>query len=161
MTKNLTKYQNHLWIIATLAAVSAISISVVAATSLPATAVDEKTIQETIGIVQPGPSPDEVPRIVEKWTFTSPDNVPSTGKPQLKVTELLAKPDQYNKVRLASATWLQNIIDKPGKYVDLPDQAKAEYFGYLNSIRNNMAYYEVTFPDGTAKYYHIDFHEEP
>jgi vacuolar-type H+-ATPase catalytic subunit A/Vma1 len=161
MTKNLTKYQNHLWIIATLAAVSAISISVVAATSPPVTAVDEKTIQDTLGIVQEGPSPTEQPRILEEWKFTPLGNQPLTGKPQLIVTEMFAKPDQYNKIDLKSAPWLQNMMNKQGRYVDLPDQSKAQFFGHFNQMRNNMAYYEVTFEDGSTKYYHIDYHEEP
>lgn len=142
-----------------IATVSILSLMLIPTTQV--TAVDQRTIQDTIGIVQPGPSPDEMPIISENWQFHPRDGIPSTGKPQLKITELYAKPDKYNRINFHAAQWLQNIIDKPGKYVDLPEQSKAEYFGYYNSVRNTMAYFEVTFPNGTAKYYHIEFHEDP
>jgi hypothetical protein len=125
------------------------------------TAVDPNTIEQTIGIVQPGPSPKDVPRIVDTWEYVPMDKLPSTGKPQLMISEIQGKPDKYNKINYQAAKWIQDPLSKPGKYVDLPEQSKAEFFGYLNSVRNNMAYYEVTYPDGSVKYFHVDYHEVP
>lgn len=123
--------------------------------------IDEKTIRETIGIIQEGPSTQDVPDIVDEWAYTPRDKAIPTGKAQLKVTELFGVPDKYNKINLQSAIWLQDIIDTSGKYVDLPEQSKTAYFGYYNSVQNNMAYFEVTHPDGTVQYYHIEYHEVP
>lgn len=125
------------------------------------TAVDLETIEQTIGIVQPGPSPKDIPRIVDTWEYVPMDKIPSTGKPQLLITEMQATPDKYNKISYQAARWIQEPLSKIGKSVDLPEQSKADYFSYLNSVRNNMAYFEVTFPDGSTKYFHIDYHEVP
>lgn len=144
--------------------VGIVAISILSLMLLPATkvtAVDQKTIEDTIGIVQPGPSPDVVPIILEDWKFHPYDiNGPSTGQAQLMASEIYVKPDQYNTINYNEATWLQNAIDKQRQYIDLSDQSKADYFDYRNTVKNDMAYFEVTFPDGTTKYYHIDFHED-
>jgi len=147
-------------IVAGIAALSIFSIMFLSSTT-NVSAVDQKTIADTLGIVQPGPSPIEVPIISENWVFHPRDNVPSTGKAQLMISEIFVKPDQYNKINYGQAKFLQNNMDKLGKYVDLPDQSKADYFAYRNLVKNNMAYFEMTFPNGTTKYYHMDFHEDP
>ena len=96
--------------------VGIVAISILSLMLLPATkvtAVDQKTIEDTIGIVQPGPSPDVVPIILEDWKFHPYDiNGPSTGQAQLMASEIYVKPDQYNTINYNEATWLQNAIDK-------------------------------------------------
>lgn len=158
MTSKIVKYRTPMiWL-----AVGITALTVMLSPMLTqAIVIDEKTIRETIGIVQEGPSPQDVPNIVDEWPFTPREQAIPTGKAQLKATNLFGVPDKYNRINLQSAIWLQDIIDTPGKYIDLPEQSKTAYFGYYNSVQNNMAYFEVTYPDGTVQYYHIEYHEVP
>lgn len=138
---------------------------VFAATLLSYTAIAPASSQALLheNGITPGPSPEEQPYIVESenafpWP---PIGLPSTGNPQMQITELQTKPESFNKINLAEAQWLQNAIGKQNQRVSMSQESVAEYFSYYKKVNNHNGYFEVTFPDGSVRYYNIIYTEVP
>ena len=120
----------------------------------------QSTVDEN---VQTQPASEEPAIIVESedafpWP---PINQPSTGKPVMRAVELQTNPDSFNKVNLEDAEWLQNAVDRTGERVDMTDEMVQDYFRYYEEVNNHGRYFEVTFSDGTVKYYAVSFTEVP
>lgn len=79
----------------------------------------------------------------------------------MQIIELQSKPDSFNKINLTDAKWLQNVIGKQNQRVNMNQESVAEYFAYYQNVKNHNSYFEVTFPDGTARYYEIIYTEAP
>jgi hypothetical protein len=118
---------------------------------------------DTQNEMTPGPNPEKEPYIAgsEDAFAWPPGDLPSTGNPQMQLVQLQAKPDSFNKINLEDANWLRSIIDKPGEWVSVTQESVLEYFAYYENARNHNSYIEVTFPDGSARYYEVVYTESP
>lgn len=118
---------------------------------------------DTQNEITPGPNPEEEPYIVESKDAFSwpPGHLPSSGNPQMQLVQLQTKPDSFNKIDLEDANWLRSIIDKPGEWVSVTQESLQEYFAYYENVKNHNSYFEVTFTDGSTRYYEVIFTESP
>lgn len=79
----------------------------------------------------------------------------------MQLMQLQAKPDSFNKINLEEANWLRNIMDKQGERVSVTQESVEEYFTYYENAKNHNSYFEVTFSDGSVKYYEVIYTEVP
>jgi hypothetical protein len=130
---------------------------------------------------KPIPSTIANPLIVE---YEAPhgrdlENFTSTGNPYIYTIELAGVPDNLHKVRYEEASWIQKAMDMKGQLVDtrstinpgfevkvgqlakLDEAEHNAFFGFLAKAQHQGPYYEVTFPDGSVKYYDVMFVELP
>jgi hypothetical protein len=100
-------------------------------------------------------------------------NVPATGIPHLLTHELVNKPMAVlyleeggvpaliNQVKYSEAPWLHASIENSNNPTKLDDSSRAEFFAFHDKQDVFTPYFEVTFSDGSVKYYEVMFIEVP
>lgn len=134
--------------------------------------------EEEFEPVQEGPSPEEVPVFDEDyWSedkeYWFPRNVPATGASHIVVGELVnkplvevypeggGKPALINQVKYSEAPWIHEAIDNNNQLVAMDDNSLAEFYAFYDKQDTFTPYFEVTFPDGSVKYYDVRLTEVP
>ncbi len=111
-----------------------------------------------------GPSPEEMPYWVDDFSgFPYPPSreLPFTGTPHLRATELHAVPDIFYQVNYAEERWLQDAVDNEMERVRMNEDLLSEFYAYYERVGNKIIYFEVTYPDGVVKYYAVRYSEIP
>jgi len=137
------------------------------------------THEEEFEAIQEGPSPEEVPVFDEGYWSNDKEywfagrNVPVTGSPNLLTHELVNKPlaivypegggmpALINQVKYNEASWIHASIKNANNPAKLDDNSRDEFFAFYDKQDAFTPYFEVTFPDGSMKYYEVMFIEVP
>jgi hypothetical protein len=128
----------------------------------------------------PSPSPEEDPFFDDEGYFSNDKeywfagrNVPATGSPHLLTQELVnkplaevyseggGKPALINQVRYSEASWIHASIENANNPTKLDDNSREEFFAFYDKQDVFTPYFEVTFSDGSVKYYEVMFIEVP
>jgi hypothetical protein len=119
---------------------------------------------EEIDTLMEGPSPEEMPFFEDDFSnlpYPPSRELPSTGVPHLRATELYTIPKAFNQVNYNDEQWLQAVLDNKGEQVRMDEKSLDEFYSYHERVDNKIIYFQVSFPDDAVKYYSVRYNEVP
>ncbi|MGI0037927.1 MAG: hypothetical protein ACRD99_06185 [Nitrososphaera sp.] len=155
-----------------VAALSVCSVAVLLLLFMVVPVLSISTQDVEIEPATPVPSPEEMPVFEDDWSddkeYWFPRNVPETGSPHLLAQELVRQPEVGEgqlaliyQLEYDEALWIHASLNNTGIATKLDDKSLTEFFAFYDKQDDFTPYFDVTFPDGSVKFYEIMFIEVP
>jgi hypothetical protein len=109
------------------------------------------------------PPVDEMPYFEDDYPDNDwfPTDRPATGTPHIIALELQGKPDSFITVQSSEASWIQIAAEKNGEPLALTQEDSEDFFSAYEKVEEFTPYFEVSYPDGSVKYYQLIYTEVP